>query len=257
MPFEYGRRRSPLPNRIVRCAASGSFPHGAEAFAPFSFAMAAMAQSYLSAKRRFQPASAPSSTLASGFTTRRPGSKVAVRPSPLQSGQAPWGLLNENVRGLSSANEMPQVAHAKRWLKFSSPNSPSGVTHVATMLCSARRSATPIESTRRVSMPGRITMRSTSTSMVCACVRASEMSSVSSFSCPSMRARRKPCLRRSASSFLYSPLRPRTMGASTSTFAFCGNSAMRAAICATVCDAISWPHCQQWGLPIVAYSRRR
>ena len=41
-----------------------------------------------------------------------------------------------------------------------------GDVHVAMMLCSARRSATPIESTRRLSMPGLSTMRSTSTSIV-------------------------------------------------------------------------------------------
>src|SRR5205085_3920309 len=107
---------SPVPNRIVLRAASGRSFQALDTFVAFSLAIAARAQSYLSARRRFHPASAPSSIVASGRTTRRSGSIEDVRPRPLHSLHAPCGLLNENVLGLSSANEMPQVAHAKRWL---------------------------------------------------------------------------------------------------------------------------------------------
>ena len=63
-------------------------------------------------------------------------------------------------------------------------------------------------------MLARLTRRSTTTSMVCISYRARLTSarSASSSGTPSTRTRAKPCLARSSSRELYSPLRPRTTG---------------------------------------------
>src|SRR5215831_15631544 len=57
-------------------------------------------------------ASAPSFNDRAGFGTSRSGSISSREPIPPHSGQAPYGLLNENMRGDTSGNEMPHSAHA-------------------------------------------------------------------------------------------------------------------------------------------------
>ncbi len=48
------------------------------------------------------------------FGTSRSGSISQRVPMPPHSGQAPYGLLKENIRGETSGKEMPQSAHASR-----------------------------------------------------------------------------------------------------------------------------------------------
>ena len=59
----------------------------------------------------FQMARAPSAIdlLRSGMI--RSTSNSSRMPSPVHSGQAPWGELNENERGSSSSNVVPSYAH--------------------------------------------------------------------------------------------------------------------------------------------------
>ena len=45
---------------------------------------------------------APSARLKSSFCTTSSGSKYIVEPTPEQVGQAPCGLLKENIRGAIS-----------------------------------------------------------------------------------------------------------------------------------------------------------
>ena len=42
----------------------------------------------------------------------RSGSTRFCIPRPVHTGHAPYGLLNENMRGVSSSIEMPQSSHA-------------------------------------------------------------------------------------------------------------------------------------------------
>src|SRR2546425_8714745 len=57
-------------------------------------------------------ASAPSLSERAGFGTSRSGSISSREPSPPHSGHAPYGLLNENIRGETSGKEMPHSAQA-------------------------------------------------------------------------------------------------------------------------------------------------
>ena len=82
-------------------------------------------------------------------------------------------------------------------------------------MSSARVSAISSDSDRRRSMPDLTIRRSTTTSIVWLRRRSSLMSSSSERNWPSMRALVKPRWRSACSSFLNSPLRPRTTGAST------------------------------------------
>ena len=51
---------------------------------------------------------APSFKESDEFGTTRAGSKKDFVPNPPQVGQAPWGLLKENIRGVISAKLNPQ-----------------------------------------------------------------------------------------------------------------------------------------------------
>src|SRR6266481_9194133 len=57
-------------------------------------------------------ANAPSLSERAGFGTSRSGSISSREPMPPHSGQAPYGLLNANMRGETSGKEMPPSAHA-------------------------------------------------------------------------------------------------------------------------------------------------
>ena len=67
-----------------------------------------------------------------------------------------------------------------------------------------------------------------------------------------MRTRTKPCFANSRSSFLYSPLRPRTTGDSTWMRVPSGSACTRSHICFTVCAWIGLPQFTQCGTPIRA-----
>src|SRR5579862_6381628 len=61
---------------------------------------------------RVHPESAPSSMLNDGSGTTASGSTSSRTPSPVHTGHAPCGLLNEKLRGAGSSIEMPQYTHA-------------------------------------------------------------------------------------------------------------------------------------------------
>ena len=73
----------------------------------------------------------------------------------------------------------------------------------------------------------------------------------------SMRARAKPSVRISSISFLYSPLRPRMIGAKTWMRVPSGSSKVRSTICSTVCLVSGLPVMGSCGTPTRANSRRR
>ena len=74
---------------------------------------------------------------------------------------------------------------------------------------------------------------------------------------PSILTRTKPARRRSLSSLRYSPLRSRTIGASTWMRVPSGHAMMRSTICCTLCCVISRPQLWQKAWPTRANSRRR
>ena len=69
-------------------------------------------------------ASAPSLTERSVSGTTSSGSTSSRVPSPSHVGQAPYGELNEKLRGAISSNERPQWVHASDWEKFWSSSRP-------------------------------------------------------------------------------------------------------------------------------------
>ena len=115
--------------------------------------------------------------LRSSSGTRSSGSTSKRVPSPSQRSHAPYGELNEKLRGASSSNDTPQCVHARCSENVSVSRSPSDRRRAGTISTSAtpsaRRSAVSSESVRRRSMPGRRTSRSTTTSMVWFSYRAS------------------------------------------------------------------------------------
>ncbi len=211
----------------------------------------ASATSFLSP--RAHGAIAPSASDFDGSGTMRAGSKSQVAPRPWHSGHAPCGELNENARGDSSGTLMPQLTHAIRRENSRSPSSRPLMTTISL----ASWSAVSIDSVRRRSMPERTTSRSTTTSIVWFFRRSSLMSSSSERKRPSMRAFEKPRVRSASSSFLNSPLRPRTIGASTLMRSSCGYVITRSMMRSSDWLAISRPQFGQCGTPIFAKSSRR
>lgn len=153
---------------------------------------------------------APDSGSESSGTTRS-GSKNMVTPSPSQAGQAPNGLLNEKSRGSISGMVKPETGQANLAEKVSrSPVS----AFSAKAMPSARPSAVSIESATRLPSPSRTTRRSITTSMSCFTFLFRAGTASISCSVPSTFTRWKPRFCRSCNSLRYSPLRPRTTGAS-------------------------------------------
>ena len=167
---------------------------------------------------RAHGAMAPSASDFVSSGTTRCGSKSTRAPRPWQPGHAPCGELNENARGVISGMLSPQSTHARRRENSRSPAS----SELMTTMSSARLRATSIDSISRRSTPPRTMTRSTSTSIAWLRRRSSLMSSSSDRNWPSIRALVKPRARSAASSFLNSPLRPRTTGARTLIRASCG-----------------------------------
>ena len=143
-----------------------------------------------------------------------PGRSRQVAPRPWQSGQAPYGELNENIRGVSSgtrcrSRRRPGCARTagRRRRSASTTTRPS-----ASVERGLDRVGQPALDARACTIS-----RSTTISIVCLLLlverrcrrRASRIS-------PSMRAADEAAARAAPrSSFLNSPLRPRTIGAST------------------------------------------
>ncbi len=116
--------------------------------------------------------------------------------------------------------------------------------------------ATSMELASRRSMPSFTSSRSTTTSMVWLRRLSSLISSSMERSSPSMRARVKPWAASFSSSRVNSPLRPRTIGASSMTRgsapgpAPVASSITRAAIWSTDWRVISLPQWGQCGMPM-------
>ena len=60
-----------------------------------------------------QGASAPSESDLDGSGTTSSGSTSYLVPRPVQAGQAPYGELNEKLRGDGSSKLMPQCVQAR------------------------------------------------------------------------------------------------------------------------------------------------
>ena len=160
---------------------------------------------------------APLARLSAWSGTTRAGSTTCSVPSPPHSGQAPNGLLNENRRGSISSIEKPETGQAKRAENIIRSGSVSSFSRSAssiTAMPSARASAVSKLSARRLARSGATTSRSTTTSISCFSFLSRAGASSISWNVPSILTRLKPRFIRVASSLRYSPLRPRTMGAS-------------------------------------------
>ncbi|MNI22352.1 hypothetical protein D3C73_759060 [compost metagenome] len=157
------------------------------------------------------------------------------------------------MRGASSSMLNPHTGQAKLEL-----NSSSSWPMMSTRICPPESfSAVSRESVSRVCTSSLITIRSTTTSMVCFLFFSSTISSVTSRSSPSTRTRTKPCFEISLNSPLCSPLRPEITGARICSRVFSGYCMIRSTICSTVWEVISMPWSGQCGCPIRANSSRR
>ena len=149
-----------------------------------------------------------------GIASIPAGSKNSSPPRPLQVGQAPAGLLNENMRGSSSGTAKPHSGQAWRLENTcsSSAVSPGKLTRAVPP---ESRSAVSNDSASRWLASGRSLRRSTTTSKVC--LRRASSFGAASISCtaPSMRMRTKPWPASEASNWVCSPLRSTITGASS------------------------------------------
>ena len=172
----------------------------------------------------------------------------------MQRGQAPCGALKEKMRGSSSGNEIPHSRQANFSLNVSVRSSSTSSTST---IPSASETAVSIESASRLRSSLRITSRSTTTAMSCLYFLSSTISSSRRRSSPSTLTRVKPSARSSSSCLPYSPLRPRTIGASTMKRVPSARSITWSMICSADCPSIGLPHLGQCGWPTRAHSRRR
>ena len=160
---------------------------------------------------------APSSIDRSGSGTTSSGSTSSRVPSPSHVGHAPYGELNEKLRGASSSNEMPVEGAGE--LLAEGLDAPRRRRAVWTAM--ARDALGELERglDRVGHPPADVGLGDQAVDdhldRVLVGLRSSRIGSASSRTSPSIRARANPLRARSSSSFSYSPLRPRTMGAST------------------------------------------
>ena len=181
------------------------------------------------------------------------GSKSQRLPRPLHVSQAPYGLLNENERGSRAGTLAPHRVQASfSEYIFSAPPISTTTTRPPAILVAVR-----IEFSTRFAWPSRTAIRSTTTSMVWLRRRSRWMSSSSETISPSTRALRNPSRARRSNSFLYSPLRPRTMGARIITLRPSCSPRMRRTICSAAWRRIGTWQFGQNGVPIEAYSSLR
>src|SRR6516162_3466240 len=96
-------------------------------------------------------ASAPCSSVRLGSGTTRAASTLSVVPSPSHDGQAPYGELNEKLRGWGSSTLVPHLGHAAPWLNRRSGRPPSGATATSPL---PSLSAASSESASRVALRG-------------------------------------------------------------------------------------------------------
>ena len=114
-----------------------------------------------------QGAIAPSAIDCSGSGITSSGSTSNVVPSPSHVSHAPYGELNEKLRGAGSSYDVWHTGHARCWLNVINSGSLSGLTISNSATPSASCNAVSSESVRRRSMPSRSTSRSTTISILC------------------------------------------------------------------------------------------
>ena len=90
----------------------GNFFHGVSRSKPCASPTAWSTRYQYSRLLDAHGAMAPSLMDRSWSGTTSSGSTSSRVPSPSQVGQAPYGELNEKLRGASSSNESPQYVHA-------------------------------------------------------------------------------------------------------------------------------------------------
>src|SRR5574344_2711742 len=98
---------SPVPSMRMLCCFLVSLLNGVSRLNLYCFASASNIELF-QALSGLYGASAPSLNERFSSGTINSLSNSIFSPSPVQSGQAPYGLLNENRRGCSSGIEMPQ-----------------------------------------------------------------------------------------------------------------------------------------------------
>ncbi len=148
------------------------------------------------------------------ISSTRAGSISRFSPRPSHSGQAPNGLLKENMRGLNSGRLKPHSGQEKSWLNIfsSSPFSPS---NWITTIPSLSSKASSRDSARRLLILSFITSRSTTALISCFLFFSNWISSSEVYSYPSTINRPKPSRKRLLIVFLCSPFCPLTTGART------------------------------------------
>src|SRR3989344_2060473 len=161
---------------------------------------------------------APSARVNFLFGITSSGSTSILVPSPEHSSQAPYGLLNEKVRGLSSLILNPHLGQAN----FSENTYSLSLCKTATSPLPAFKAVSTESKRRTLSTLPPVSIRSTTTSMLCfflgsiSIPRDSETVTI----CPSILARTKPALDTSSNIALCSPFFPETNGASITTSPF-------------------------------------
>src|SRR5215470_20229118 len=94
-------------------AAAFSFFHGVDVEKPYSSATAVSTRLKYSPRKPDHGEIAPSSIDRSSSAMTSSGSTWNRVPSPSHSSHAPYGELNEKLRGASSSNDKPQCVHAR------------------------------------------------------------------------------------------------------------------------------------------------
>src|SRR3974390_2244330 len=160
----------PVPYRITFLAAALSFFHGVAVEKPYASPTATSTRLKYSPRNPDHGWIAPSSIDRSSSEITSSGSTWKRVPRPSHSSQAPYGELNEKLRGASSSNDRPQCEHARcsekvRLSGSSAEHSRGRIPTSATP--SASFNAVSSESVSRRSIPERRTNRSTTTSIVC------------------------------------------------------------------------------------------
>ncbi len=122
----------------------------------------------------------PPSSIERSPSITRSGSISILKPRPAQAGQAPYGLLNENIRGVISSKLTPQSGQAKLSEKMIGSPPMTSMTTMPLASCSAVSK----ESARREAISDFTTRRSMTTSISCFFCFSSLISSVSSCIAP-------------------------------------------------------------------------
>ena len=192
-----------------------SFCHGVVIEKPWAVATASRTRYQYSSREPAHGAIAPSSIDRSGSGITSSGSTSSRVPSPSQVGHAPYGELNEKLRGWSSSNDRPSNGQASFSL-YVWMSSPCVGLH-------GDRDEALGQLERRLDRigdpPPDVGLGDEPVDddldRVLVVLRQPDRLARGRWVSPSMRARTKPFFARSCSSFSYSPLRPWTTGAST------------------------------------------